>query len=170
MNHSCLTCRPGADRAVDYERNVVNLPKHFRGPPASGNGGIATGLYACLGAHFLDDKVNQLQVRLHQPIPLVRDLDFSERHLDAASVEIAVSVDSEIILSGWASSNTKASVMDEETIRTLQKHVSLTDEQQHRFDSYEEAKSPSSADFAECFLCGPESQMGLRLRLRPITD
>ena len=170
MSHSCLTCRPGADRAVDYERNVVNLPKHFRGPPASGNGGIATGLYACLGAHFLDDKVNQLQVRLHQPIPLVRHLDFSERHLDATSVEIAVSVDSEIILSGWASSNTKASVMDEETIRTLQKHVSLTDEQQHRFDSYEEAKGPSSADFAECFVCGAESQMGLRLRLRPITD
>ena len=30
VNHSCLTCRP-ADRAIDYESNVVNLPEHFRG-------------------------------------------------------------------------------------------------------------------------------------------
>ena len=111
VNHSCLTCRPGADRVIDYESNVVNLPQHFRGPPTSGNGGVATGLYACLGARFLQTEVAQLQVRLHQPVPLSTDLEFDEEKLDDETVAVTVGINGETVLSGWASSKPSEPVM-----------------------------------------------------------
>ncbi len=170
MKHSCLTCQPGADRVIDYENNVVNLPQHFRGPPTSGNGGVATGLYACLGASFLQTDVAQLQVKLHQPVPLLTNLDFHEEQLDNETVQIIVGANGETVLSGWASSKSKEPVMSEDTALDLQQHVALSEEQKNRFDSYEEVFGPSKDHFAECFVCGPESRLGLRLRLRQITD
>jgi len=170
VKHSCLTCQPGADRVIDYENNVVNLPQHFRGPPTSGNGGVATGLYACLGASFLQTDVAQLQVKLHQPVPLLTNLDFHEEQLDNETVQIIVGANGETVLSGWASSKSKEPVMSEDTALDLQQHVALSEEQKNRFDSYEEVFGPSKDHFAECFVCGPESRLGLRLRLRQITD
>ena len=170
MKHSCLTCQPGADRVIDYKNNVVNLPQHFRGPPTSGNGGVATGLYACLGASFLQTDVAQLQVKLHQPVPLLTNLDFHEEQLDNETVQIIVGANGETVLSGWASSKSKEPVMSEDTALDLQQHVALSEEQKNRFDSYEEVFGPSKDHFAECFVCGPESRLGLRLRLRQITD
>ena len=170
VNHSCLTCQPGADRVIDYENNAVNLPQHFRGPPTSGNGGVATGLYACLGAHFLETNVAQLQVKLHQPVPLSTDLDFDEEQVDNETVSVTVGINGETVLSGWASSRIKEPVMSEDTALELQRHVALSEEQKNRFDSYEEVFGPSKDHFAECFVCGPESRLGLRLRLRQITD
>lgn len=155
---------------IDYENNVVNLPQHFRGPPASGNGGVATGLYACLGARFLQTDVAQLQVKLHQPLPLLTNLDFHEEQLDNETVQIIVGVNGETVLSGWASSKSKEPVMSEDTALDLQQHVALNEEQRNRFDNYKEVFGPSKDHFAECFVCGPESRLGLRLRLRQITD
>jgi len=170
VNHSCLTCRPGADRVIDYESNVVNLPQHFRGPPTSGNGGVATGLYACLGARFLQTDVAQLQVRLHQPVPLSTDLEFHEERLDNETVAVTIGVNGGTVLSGWASSKTNEPVMSQDTALELQQHVDLSEGQKKRFESYKEVFGPSKDHFAECFVCGPDSQLGLRLRLRQITD
>ena len=170
VNHSCLTCRPGADRVIDYESNVVNLPQHFRGPPTSGNGGVATGLYACLGARFLQTEVAQLQVRLHQPVPLSTDLEFDEEKLDDETVAVTVGINGETVLSGWASSKPGEPVMSQDTALELQQHVVLDEGQKKRFESYKEVFGPSKDHFAECFVCGPDSRLGLRLRLRQITD
>ncbi len=170
MNHSCLTCQPGADRVIDYESNVANLPQHFRGPPTSGNGGVATGLYACIGAHFLRTDVAQLQVKLHQPVPLSTDLEFHEEQLDDETVAVTVGISDETVLSGWASSKIKEPVMSEDTALDLQQHVTLNEEQKKRFENYKEVFGPSKDHFAECFVCGPDSRLGLRLRLRQVTD
>jgi hypothetical protein len=38
---------------VDHDRHSVRVPRRFRGPPNSGNGGVAAGLIACIGARVL---------------------------------------------------------------------------------------------------------------------
>ena len=170
MNHSCLSCLPGPDQVVDYQAKVVNLPKHFRGPPASGNGGVAAGLYACLGAGTLPDDVAQLHVRLHRPIPLDTDLDFRIEKTGDSKRAVSVSQTKTDVLSGWVSSTVQEPLMTDETLSELRSHSVLSPQQQSRYDEYVEVPGPSSVDFAECFVCGPEAKLGLRLRLRPITD
>ena len=169
MNHSCLSCRPGPNQIVDYQKKVVNLPQHFRGPPTSGNGGVATGLFACLGANALTNELAQLRIRLHSPIPLTTNLDFQIERTNDSKVAVSVCHKEDQILSGWTSSVIEEPLMAEETLSELQNNVVLSSEQQARFDQYVELPNPSSVDFAECFVCGPKAELGLRLRLRPIT-
>ena len=170
VNHSCLSCLPGPDRVVDRQAKVVNLPTHFRGPPTSGNGGVAAGLYPCLGAEALPDDVVQLHVRLHKPIPLNTDLDFQIGEPENSKVDVSVTHDNAAVLSGWVSSVSQEPLMTDETLSELRSHSVLSSRQQLRFDQYVEVPGPSSADFAECFVCGPDARRGLRLRLRPVTD
>jgi len=170
VNHSCLSCRPGPDRVVDHQAKVVNLSQHFRGPPTSGNGGVAAGLYACLGAGALMNEVAQLSVRLHRPIPLKTDLDFHIEQTEASKVDVSVRHSEADVLSGWVSSAIQEPLMEDETLSELRNHAVLSPEQQDRFDRYVEVPGPSSIDFAECFVCGPDAKLGLRLRMRPVTD
>ena len=171
MSHACLTCSPGPHRVVDHERGIVSLPRKFRGPPNSGNGGVAAGLFACVGDATLDDATKRLNVRLHRPIPLLADLDLQTKsdpdHPERVSVTVAD--DDGTVLSGWVSSISDP-VMPAQTVDDLASLATLTDAQRHRFDHYQPQPTPNWEDFAGCFVCGPDAPDGLRLRPRPVTD
>ena len=114
VNHSCLTCRPGADRVIDYESNVVNLPQHFRGASNFGKWWCCYQSVRLSWRRFLQTDVAQLQVRLHQPVPLSTDLEFHEERLDNETVAVTIGVNGGTVLSGWASSKTNEPVMSQE--------------------------------------------------------
>lgn len=169
--HACFTCDPGPEQVVDHDRQVVHVPPRFRGPPASANGGVAAGLYACLGAVALGAPVGRLNVRLHVPPPLEVDLPYRFESTTDERVDVTVEhpATGEPVLSGWVKAEREV-VMDPETAAELAAHASPTAAQLARFDDHVEPSSPAEASFGGCFVCGPDAEGGLQLRLRPITD
>ncbi len=160
-------------QTVDHSKGVVRVPTRFRGPPDSANGGVAAGLYACLGEVALGQPVRRLNVRLHIPPPLLTDLPYSFEPdpLDPSRTTVTVATqDGTTVLSGWVSPDPDP-VIPAEVAEHLGAHATLDAEQQHRFDSWVEPprRQPSEA-FNTCFVCGPEAEGGLRLRLRPVAD
>lgn len=172
FEHGCLTCDPGPLQVVDHQRGVVRVPTRFRGPPTSANGGVAAGLYACLGEVALGAPCRRLQVRLHRPPPLETDLPYeftsSSEHPGRVVVRV-IGPDGEAVLSGWVSSE-RDPVMSDATASALAALSSPDDAQRHRFEAHVETPNPSSESFKGCFVCGPEAPGGLRLRPRPVTD
>ena len=170
MTHSCLTCRPGPDSAIDYKTQIIQLPQRFRGPPASGNGGIATGLIACIGEKILGKPIQGVSSRLLRPIPLASPMTFTSRITEPDTASISIGDSDGPALTGWASTGTSTAVMPNETVALLASNAALTKEKKDRFENHVEQLNPSSSDFAGCFVCGPEAEFGLRLRPRPVTD
>ncbi len=170
MTHSCLTCRPGPDSAIDYKTQIIQLPQRFRGPPASGNGGIATGLIACIGEKILGKPIHGISSRLLRPIPLASPMTFTSRITEPDTASISIGDSDGPALTGWASTGTSTAVMPNETVALLASNAALTKEKKDRFENHVEQLNPSSSDFAGCFVCGPEAEFGLRLRPRPVTD
>ncbi len=160
-------------QTVDHSKGVVHVPTRFRGPPDSTNGGVAAGLYACLGEVALGQPVQRLNVRLHIPPPLLTDLPYSfdedAEHPGRTLVSVRTP-DGTPVLSGWVSAAADP-VMSADVAAHLGAHATLTTEQQHRFDTYVEPprRQPSEA-FNTCFVCGPEAEGGLRMRMRPVAD
>ena len=149
----------------------MHVAPRFRGPPSSTNGGVAAGLYACLGEVALGAPVRRLNVRLHVPPPLNTDLPYSIEPSSDQRTPIVVSdpQSGAPVLSGWVSS-TREAVVDSATVGELAQHAQPTTSQLERFDAHIEPPNPSAESFGTCFVCGPNAEGGLRLRPRPITD
>jgi hypothetical protein len=172
FEHGCSTCDPGPLQVVDHQRGVVRVPTRFRGPPTSANGGVAAGLYACLGEVALGAPCLRLQVRLHRPPPLETDLpyEFTPNAEHPGRIDVRVlDRSANLVLSGWVSAE-RDPVMPESTVSALAALSTPDQHQRHRFDTHVETPNPNSESFNSCFVCGPEAEGGLRLRPRPVTD
>jgi len=170
VTHSCLTCRPGPDSVIDYDTQIIQLPQRFRGPPASGNGGIATGLIACLGEKLLGEPIQRISSRLLRAVPLASPMTFTSQITEPNTVSISIGDSDGPAFTGWASKDSSTPIMSNETVALLASNAVLTKEKLDRFENHVEQLNPSSADFAGCFVCGPKAEFGLRLRPRPVTD
>ena len=174
-SHACFSCDPGPLQVVDHTRGVVRVPDRFRGPPTSVNGGVATGLYACIGEVALAAPVRRLQTRLHIPPPLHADLPFKigdvPGHPDRQQITVTTT-EGITVLSGWVSALPDP-VIPPHTEALLAGLASPTADQLHRFEHYVEPPRDARMDtaaFSGCFVCGPDAPGGLSLRPRPVTD
>jgi hypothetical protein len=125
------------------EPAVVVIPRRYRGPPDSANGGFACGVVA----RRLDDAP---QVRLHRPPPLDRPLQL--RFADAAHVMMldATALVAEGIAAPPAADDIPAPV---------EYHVA------HRASALYRWRS--GHPFPGCFVCGPDRLPGDGLRIFP---
>ncbi len=173
MTHQCFTCDSGTEQIVDHQRGVVTLPTRFRGPPTSGNGGVAAGLYACLGDEILGRPCRRLNVRLHRPPPLETPLPYRAAadpdHPDRTLVDVLDPATGDVVLSGWVGAERRP-VMNDATVAELAALASPDPAQMQRFDTHVEVVTEGSEAFQGCFVCGPEAPGGLHLRPRPVTD
>jgi hypothetical protein len=119
---------------------AVTIPRRFRGPADSANGGYAC---AVLGKHLH----NPASVRLHKPPPLDTELS-----IDLAQADGAALLHAEQIIARAAAAPIDADVPPPVTVDVAQRASRA-----YRWFS--------GHPFPECFVCGPERAAGDGLRI-----
>ncbi len=174
-DHVCTTCRPGERQVIDHENATITVPRGLRGPQTSMHGGAAAGMVVCLGDRHLDDQTHRLSVRLHAPPPIETALPLDvkvEEGGHALAFAVTDPSGETPILTGTATTRQGSEglppVIEDEALQRLAMFASLNDEQQHRHDSF--ADIEDNPEFHGCFGCGPDNEVGLALRTRPVAD
>jgi hypothetical protein len=168
MRHRCLSCSPGPNQVIDYERGVVHVPRTFRGPPQSMHGGAAAGMVACIGDAHLAEPTVRFNVRLHGPPPLLTDLPLViQLDENGQRLGFEIGLPGATVLSGWAATHADEPVVPAGIVAALGARATLGAEAQQRFDAHVEEEDQ---EFSECFGCGTANEAGLHLRTRPIDD
>ncbi len=132
------------------------------------HGGAAAGMIACLGDAHLAGPTVRFNVRLHGPPLLETDLPYVvEGDDDGQRLRFRFTGGGATVLSGWAATSSDEPVVPAATVADLAARATLSDAERQRFA---DSVRPANEEFSECFGCGADNEVGLRLRTRPIND
>ena len=133
------------------------------------HGGAAAGMVACLGDAHLGGPTVRFNVRLHGPPPLLTELPYQvDVEPDGQRLRFTIGEADRPVLSGWAATTATEPAVPADLLAELSRHASLKEAERHRFDH--PTPDLGTAEFSECYGCGPDNHDGLHLRTHPIDD